>query len=679
VITTGTITTGSEYGQLRYMQDDQAGIAAYGAQLASFYAGDSVVITGVISKYRGELQLSPVLSVDFIASGRHISTLSLDNLEDSSDPEFESRKVIFTCMGIASCEPNLSGGWYTLYDQQGNIARLSVAEGQDIAGFLISDSPYTIEGIWTKFEDQFQLKCQDLSDASEGSCHFISPPQLSFVGDTPHLFWETIGLLEGSEVWINDGHQNYIIAFSPTSESIEAIPDFLEPGILYEARLTQLDSTNTIFHSVPVDFSVPAPDAPPIEILFNRSVNATFSDGSHPLATGSSVIETDIISRIDQVQATLDIAMYNTSRTTIVQAVSRAVQRGVVVRYIADDETSNSALSGSLSFPVLFRSGDGIMHNKFVIADAEDPDRAWIWTGSTNFSSNQLSTDPNHAYIIHDAALAKNYKKEFDEMWGQQPDLTVGRYGDFKTNNTSHLFQIGQVNIESYFSPSDETNCHILDALQSTDHHVEIGLLLLTHDELIDEIIRLHQNGVEVRVILEDEESSTNAVARLRQAGVPLVIHDFGPIFHHKYAIIDEGYQDSDPQVISGSHNWTWSADNINDENTLILHDQSIANIFRQEFEARWAELYTTSLSETIEESLLVYPNPASDYVTINNSAFQYCVVELIDLHGRIVKDVTIDSNKEKRIGIKDLPSGIYTVQIHWPRHQANSRLVILN
>ena len=677
VTTTGIISSGPEYGQLHYLQDDVAGIAAYGSLLDAAISGDSVVITGVLSKYRGELQLSPVISFQIISTGHQIKIVVLDNLEDSSDPSFESRRVVFSCVGIASCEVKLSDGWYTFFDQQGNIARLQITEGSDAVGFSITDLPFTVEGIWTKYEDQYQLKCQQITDASEGDCHYISPPQLSFELDNPQLLWEHVGE-SGSEVWIQDGIHNFIISFGPGGPVL-AVPNFLEPDILYSARLTQLDSSNTFFHSIPVYFSIPSPDAPPIEILFNRSINASFSDGSHPLATGSSVIETDIISRIDQVQSTLDIAMYNTTRTTIVQAVSRAVQRGVVVRYIADDETSNSALSGSLPFSVLFRSGDGIMHNKFILADVEDADRAWVWTGSTNLSSNQLSSDPNHAYIIHDSGLAKSYKKEFDEMWGQQPDLLIGRYGDFKSNNTSHLFQVGQVGIESYFSPSDETNCHILEALQSANHHVEIGLLLLTHEELIDEILNLFQNGIEVRVILEDESSSSAAVARLRQAGVPLVIHDFAPIFHHKYAIIDEGYPDSDPQVISGSHNWTWSADNINDENTIIFHDQSITNIFRQEFEARWGELYTTAINNTEEELLLISPNPASEFIQLNNPSDQSCLVELIDINGRIVKDATIDSNSQTIIAVKGLLSGMYTIQIYWSNHQSNSRVIILN
>ncbi len=56
------------------------------------------------------------------------------------------------------------------------------------------------------------------------------------------------------------------------------------------------------------------------------------------------------------------------------------------------------------------------------------------------------------------------------------------------------------------------------------------------------------------------------------------------PTLHHKYGIIDASYPDSDPVVITGSHNWSSAAENDNDENTLIIHDPYIANQYMQEF-----------------------------------------------------------------------------------------------
>lgn len=659
VTTTGTVSCGNEFGVVRYLQDENAGISAYSTDLSLTQAGDSVIITGVLSRYRGELQLSPVLSYEVVAEVDEVKSLSIENLDDISIPGFESRKVNIACAGIKSCESELSAGWYEVFDQWGNIARLWIAENHPAQGFLLFNRPLVVEGIWTKFEDQYQLMCQQITDASEGSCHFIPPPSLSFENNLPVLSWSNVPEAT-TDVWIGEESYDYDISFGQWSGSAVAKPDFLEPGILYQARLTQQDSSGMLFHSVPVYFSTPALTAPPIEILFNRSINATYSDGSTALAVGSSAIENDLIARIDNVTHTLEVAMYNTGRASIVQALTRAVQRGVLVRYIADDETSNTALQGQLPFPLLLRSGDGIMHNKFIIADDHDPERAWVWTGSTNLSTNQLSTDPNHAYIIHDQALALNYLREFNEMWGQG-----ARYGDFKTNNTSHLFQVGDALIESYFSPSDETNCHLIEAIQSADHQILIGLLLLTRNDLVDEIIQLHQEGIDVRVILEDEETSLSALAQLRQAGVRVVTHDPSPIFHHKYAIIDEGYPESDPLVITGSHNWTWSADNINDENTLIIHDQRVTNIFRQEFEARWGELNPTSIHTDLINGMKVYPNPASSFLHIENPFSESCGVELINVDGQIVMRRNIEADRISLLTFdKRIPAGLYMVRI---------------
>ena len=659
VTTTGMISCGNEFGVVRYLQDENAGISAYSTDLSLTQAGDSVIITGVLSRYRGELQLSPVLSYEVVAEVDEVKSLSIENLDDISIPGFESRKVNIACAGIKSCESELSAGWYEVFDQWGNIARLWIAENHPAQGFPLFNRPLVVEGIWTKFEDQYQLMCQQITDASEGSCHYIPPPSLSFENNLPVLSWSNVPEAT-TDVWIGEESYDFDISFGQWSGSAVAKPDFLEPGILYQARLTQQDSSGMLFHSVPVYFSTPALTAPPIEILFNRSINATYSDGSTALAVGSSAIENDLIERIDNVTHTLEVAMYNTGRASIVQALARAVQRGVLVRYIADDETSNTALQGQLTFPLLLRSGDGIMHNKFVIADAHEPEGAWLWTGSTNLSTNQLSTDPNHAYVIHDQALALNYLREFNEMWGQN-----ARYGDFKTNNTSHLFQVGDALIESYFSPSDETNCHLIEAIQSADHQILIGLLLLTRNDLVDEIIQLHQEGIDVRVILEDEESSLSALAQLRQAGVRVVTHDPSPIFHHKYAIIDEGYPESDPLVITGSHNWTWSADNINDENTLIIHDQRVTNIFRQEFEARWGELNPTSIHTDLINGMKVYPNPASSFLHIENPFSESCGVELINVDGQIVIRRNIEANQTSILTIdQSLPAGLYMVRI---------------
>ena len=53
---------------------------------------------------------------------------------------------------------------------------------------------------------------------------------------------------------------------------------------------------------------------------------------------------------------------------------------------------------------------------------------------------------------------------------------------------------------------------------------------------------------------------------------------------------VDQYAPASDPMVFTGSHNWSAAADNDNDENTLIIHDATLANIYYQQFVHRFTE-----------------------------------------------------------------------------------------
>jgi hypothetical protein len=59
---------------------------------------------------------------------------------------------------------------------------------------------------------------------------------------------------------------------------------------------------------------------------------------------------------------------------------------------------------------------------------------------------------------------------------------------------------------------------------------------------------------------------------------------------HHKYMIVDQNAPASDPLVLTGSHNWSAAAANDNDENTVIVHDATIANLYYQNFVKRFVE-----------------------------------------------------------------------------------------
>ena len=100
------------------------------------------------------------------------------------------------------------------------------------------------------------------------------------------------------------------------------------------------------------------------------------------------------------------------NNSAIEAAINLAVSNGVQIRYIAEGQNANLGLSNvDDSVPVHFRTdGEGSgMHNKFIIGDADNVDRAFVLTGSTNFTTGNLNTDPNNVIIFGDQSLARAY------------------------------------------------------------------------------------------------------------------------------------------------------------------------------------------------------------------------------------------------------------------------------
>ena len=79
-----------------------------------------------------------------------------------------------------------------------------------------------------------------------------------------------------------------------------------------------------------------------------------------------------------------------------------------------------------------------------------------------------------------------------------------------------------------------------------------------------------------------------------------------------------------------------------------------------------WSEL-TTSISNNITDlNYIVYPNPFTYYTTIRLSdAVQTQKIELIDIHGRIVRSIDNVNSNTVTIHRDNLPSGIYFIRIH--------------
>jgi phosphatidylserine/phosphatidylglycerophosphate/cardiolipin synthase-like enzyme len=265
-----------------------------------------------------------------------------------------------------------------------------------------------------------------------------------------------------------------------------------------------------------------------------------------------------------------------------------------------------------------------------------------VYTGAMNFTTQQIYTHYNNMVLVRDQPLAMAYTIEFEEMWGGDgalPDPMLARFGTHKLDNTPKLFKPAGELVELYFSPSDNTNAAILGTLEEAQQDVLFALLTFTRGDLAASVAEGHQQGIDVRGIINNVNDNGSQYNFLLSQGVPVKHHSPSRIFHHKYAVVDQH------KVITGSHNWSNAANNINDENTLIFHSPDIANIFRQEFEARWAELPDlTQVSTTWPTSLHIHALVQHDgmiQVLVESDIDRNTVWQLHDMQGRAFATLT--------------------------------------
>ena len=479
------------------------------------------------------------------------------------------------------------------------------------------------------------------------------------------------------------GKTDWIEAEAKETES--QIIEGLQPAGIYYLSLAYKNEeglTDTLHH---YPFVTRSESSGTFKVYFNSPVNTDLSLGFSPESTSGTVLRDAIIDKINQARYTIDVAAFNNNRVEIVDALNQAGNRGVRVRYIAEGSNANTALNRSLAFEVLKRNDDqGIMHHKFLAIDAEDSENSWTLMGSTNLTTQQIATDNNNMLFIQDQSLTRIYEMEFEEMWGSDgpvPDLSNSRFGENKRDNTPHWLMIGEIPVESYFSPSDNTAFHISNALFDAEESISFALLLFTFNPLSEVIIQKHHQGLNVRGLIHDIDANGTRYNRLKSNGVNVYANSVNGVqLHHKYALIDADEQNGTPKVITGSHNWTNRANNHNDENTLIIHSLEITNIFRQEFEARWCEsvpqeCFVNTSDYTVEEPFFyTYPNPSRGKVWFNMDVVDEMAphtVMVFDNRGQLLKSKYQPASQGP---IESLNLSGWPAQTYFIKYQIGSR-----
>lgn len=292
----------------------------------------------------------------------------------------------------------------------------------------------------------------------------------------------------------------------------------------------------------------------------------------------------EILNQIKQAKESIDIAIYGYSSTPAIEkAIIEAKQRGVKIRLVYDiDSKGQNIYPDTFKFVNLIPDNNSdknskmvnnIMHNKFYIFDNKS-----VITGSANLSHTDMSGfNSNNILLINSSEIANIYKKEFEQMYN-------GNFHSEKQSFNNRIYE----NIEIYFSPQDKplTNA-VIPKIKNAKKYIYMPTFFVTDKNIVEELIRAKKRGVDVKIIL-DALSAANKHSKheiLRQAGIQVKTENYAGKMHTKTIVIDDEF------LIIGSMNFSFSGNNKNDENLIVLKNKEASIFYKDFFLYEWNKI----------------------------------------------------------------------------------------
>ena len=295
----------------------------------------------------------------------------------------------------------------------------------------------------------------------------------------------------------------------------------------------------------------------------------------------TSEICKEIVSNINSAKNTIDMAIYGYSSTPAIEkAINNAKLRGVKIRLVYDLNAKGeniypdtNSFIGLIPDSVSDRNSaeaNNTMHNKFYIIDGKT-----VITGSANLSHTDMSGfNSNSIAVINSNNVADYYTKEFNQMYS-------GKFHSDKKPENNKTCD----NITIFFSPQDKAvEKGVLPLIKNAKRYIYIPAFVITEKRITEELIKAKKRGVDVKIIADALNTVTKHSKHkyLRDAGIPLKAENYAGKMHSKTMIIDDEY------LIIGSMNFSYSGENKNDENMLVIKDGGIAEFYKKFFLYQW-------------------------------------------------------------------------------------------
>ncbi len=287
--------------------------------------------------------------------------------------------------------------------------------------------------------------------------------------------------------------------------------------------------------------------------LIKAALSPPLPSPSHPLILYSNQNRDDfrlVLKKcFNSAAQSIHIWMYAVTDILLIHQLQKKADLGVDVSVHYDKNGGTQMLPASLH-PQIVKS-KGLMHRKIVIID-----EATVFIGSANMTTPSL--------LLHD-------------------NLTVGIYNPEMASfllspvGNTFRFQDGMI----WLLPDKKGAVEIESKIDTAESSIFIAMFTLTHNKLVDALIRSKQRGVDVKLAIDRytaRGASKKAVQRLSEANIEIFYSSGLPLLHHKWAYIDH------KELILGSTNWTESAFNKNHDVLLFL--ESLPARFQSQIES---------------------------------------------------------------------------------------------
>ena len=284
---------------------------------------------------------------------------------------------------------------------------------------------------------------------------------------------------------------------------------------------------------------------------------------------------------IDAASETLDIAVFELNSDPIHAAIAGAAERGLTVRIVVDDDHGlydgrNPHLRDltELGIDVRHDGRSGLMHNKFAIIDRET-----VWTGSWNYTVNGTYRNNNNILALESADAVYAYQAEFDEMFERS------EFGVRSTDDGIARFDHAGGAVSIIFAPEADEISALIAEIEGAVKSIRFMTFVFSLDELAEAMLsQAASRDVTVAGVFEKRNStaSWSQLPALHCAGAAVRQDGNRYVLHHKVIIID------DHTVITGSFNFSRSAEKSNDENIVIVRNAAIAGLYLEEWQRIW-------------------------------------------------------------------------------------------